>query len=294
MELFSSISIHAPARGATTLCFFLLYCFRFQSTLPQGERHNRAQNFRFTGTFQSTLPQGERPDRAATSDMVLVFQSTLPQGERRDGKGHGFPCHISIHAPARGATTSTWRFPLTAWNFNPRSRKGSDVPPAQGLRYVRYFNPRSRKGSDARLLRHRLLILISIHAPARGATTSYSDTFIFLTISIHAPARGATFICRKRRRGYGYFNPRSRKGSDQRHWPIKIQSVNFNPRSRKGSDFGDWVPDEWIEISIHAPARGATEIPQKGNGYKKFQSTLPQGERQQKYIKILLFFAKAL
>ena len=35
---------------------------------------------------------------------------------------------------------------------------------------------------------------ISIHAPARGATTAPSSAdFSFVTISIHAPARGATF-----------------------------------------------------------------------------------------------------
>ena len=36
---------------------------------------------------------------------------------------------------------------------------------------------------------------------------------------------------------------------------------HFNPRSRTGSDmaglFGDWVPD----ISTHAPAQGATNVP---------------------------------
>ena len=56
-------------------------------------------------------------------------------------------------------------------------------------------------------------------------------------ISIHAPARGAT----QNRKGHGKqivdFNPRSREGSDD----IALQSVhklivNFNPRSREGSD----------------------------------------------------------
>ena len=34
--------------------------------------------------------------------------------------------------------------------------------------------------------------------------------------------------------------------------------MNFNPRSRKGSDEADYDEDEEEEISIHAPARGAT------------------------------------
>ena len=55
---------------------------------------------------------------------------------------------ISIHAPARGAT----------------------YPKCFG-EYQADFNPRSRKGSD---MRHKIsshAIIISIHAPARGATT---------------------------------------------------------------------------------------------------------------------------
>ena len=34
-------------------------------------------------------------------------------------------------------------------------------------------------------------------------------------ISIHAPAKGATFSDKYEFRGMGYFNPRSREGSDQ-------------------------------------------------------------------------------
>ena len=78
------------------------------------------------------------------------FQSTLPQGERQywrhsPGSGTG----ISIHAPARGATVS--RDPQTPAHsdFNPRSRKGSDLFFVINChRKINNFNPRSRKGSD--------------------------------------------------------------------------------------------------------------------------------------------------
>ena len=33
-----------------------------------------------------------------------------------------------------------------------------------------------------------------------------------------------------------YFNPRSRKGSDELYLEIRVRVYNFNPRSRKGSD----------------------------------------------------------
>ena len=57
-----------------------------------------------------------------------------------------------------------------------------------------------------------------------------------------------------------YFNPRSREGSDN-ELDTKYQiGNNFNPRSREGSDL-DRLFDFRREcrISIHAPARGATQ-----------------------------------
>ncbi len=79
-------------------------------------------------------------------------------------------------------------------------------------------------------------------------------------ISTHAPARGAT--CRQRYVVvlYPYFNPRSRKGSDQYTVAAMAKGdFNFNPRSRKGSDCAE-APGDYRE--------------------RRFQPTLPQGERR--------------
>ena len=55
--------------------------------------------------------------------------------------------------------------------------------------------------------------------------------------------------------------------------------LHFNPRSREGSDkvflFLDWFKD----ISIHAPAKGATVFRDFQAKFFKFQSTLPRRER---------------
>ena len=83
----SLISIHAPARGATTAFFALVKLGLFQSTLPRRERHNEHK----------------------VGDIWFEFQSTLPRRERRDGLVSSLPALISIHAPAKGAT-----FPLSA------------------------------------------------------------------------------------------------------------------------------------------------------------------------------------
>ena len=127
---------------------------------------------------------------------------------------------ISIHAPARGATTIPKIQLLTERHFNPRSREGSDYysenPASDGTTFQstlprgerrnsnpvitsrHNFNPRSREGSDNVCSFLYILHNISIHAPARGATSTYQLMLLCSFISIHAPARGATRKCMKR------------------------------------------------------------------------------------------------
>ncbi len=124
--------------------------------------------------------------------------------------------------------------------------------------FPNYFNPRSREGSDI--------------AP---------DASISFTV---------------------YFNPRSREGSDLKK-QLTMLLMNFNPRSREGSDkstiksslvvipFQSTLPrGERLlrvpanmtgkQISIHAPARGATVTCLSSASTWLFQSTLPRGERR--------------
>ena len=54
------------------------------------------------------------------------------------------------------------------------------------------FNPRSRAGSDGLHPADIAPRVVSIHAPARGATVSDGLPFSGPDVSIHAPARGAT------------------------------------------------------------------------------------------------------
>ena len=75
------------------------------------------------------------------------------------------------------------------------------------------------------------------------------------------------------------FNPRSHEGSDE---PVTINIVraeNFNPRSHEGSDCESSYGKRDIQISIHAPTRGATTVTAMWTDAAKFQSTLPRGER---------------
>ena len=56
---------------------------------------------------------------------------------------------------------------------------------------------------------------ISIHAPAKGATSLLKTHCLKHSISIHAPAKGATIFSTPIRDRSHDFNPRSREGSDE-------------------------------------------------------------------------------
>ena len=62
----------------------------------------------------------------------------------------------------------------------------------RNLAGLSHFNPRSRMGSDVLERGQRGGVVISIHAPAWGATTIEGGSNTWNLISIHAPAWGAT------------------------------------------------------------------------------------------------------
>ena len=80
-----------------------------------------------------------------------------------------------------------------------------------------------------------MLQSISIHAPARGAT-SVTELLLIPVIFQSTLPRGERrqkIICKRREHN---FNPRSREGSDVIFLPSSPFIPNFNPRSREGSD----------------------------------------------------------
>ena len=191
----ASISIHAPARGATWVRGKKRAKMpSFQSTLPQGERHLHL----FRQLPRSSISI-HAPARGATVSPPILLISAA----------------ISIHAPARGATLSKDTFCILTLDFNPRSRKGSDVDVPPEWCVPKRFQSTLPQGERRQ---HGYssdnYVPISIHAPARGATIALAKIISNGCISIHAPARGATLRGQK--------------------WLILIK------------------------ISIHAPARGAT------------------------------------
>ena len=105
------------------------------------------------------------------------------------------------------------------------------------MRETQNFNPRSGERSDTNHSCHLCSnLMISIHAPANGATLYDVLIKIRPNISIHAPANGATCTNRE---------PRS-KNAISIHAPANgATRYSFSVRTFR-------------KISIHAPANGAT------------------------------------
>ena len=146
----SIVSIHVPTRGTTKMNGRHTTSLRlFQSTFPQGERHDIS--LLIVSAFRVSI---HVPTRGTTSSGIwslsfLLFQSTFPQGERRPRcQGTGESRRVSIHVPTRGTTQVLFLCIHLHCSFNPRSHKGNDRSAAYESRPFHGFNPRSHKGND--------------------------------------------------------------------------------------------------------------------------------------------------
>ena len=256
-----AVSIHAPARGATELEHIHGEFDKFQSTRPRGARppshsiscqsprfNPRAREGRdrsmrlgllLTGKFQSTRPRGARPQDSAAERNPSQFQSTRPRGAR-------------LLAPRRAGAR--------ACGFNPRAREGRDDIGASGsVSASRFQSTRPRGARRVQGVACAAPSVVSIHAPARGATGGGSVDHRIGEVSIHAPARGATWSRQCRAKSHYRFNPRAREERDSLIKRSTVSWLSFNPRAREGRDFGlGRMHAAHLSVSIHAPARGAT------------------------------------
>ena len=191
------------------------------------------------GKFQSTLPRGERQHYCILCTINNRFQSTLPRGERQSGVYTG--C-------------------VYGCNFNPRSREGSDCIARSEIYHAE----------------------ISIHAPARGATGSRTGISVQCKRFQSTLPRGERLVLYNYRKGQGDFNPRSREGSDELIERLNGEIMKFQSTLPRGERLPSHITYSLLQrfqstlprgerplllriyyasfkISIHAPARGATE-----------------------------------
>ena len=269
--------------------------------------------------FQSTRPHGARQSQQASPTDYGVSIHAPARGATAFWQRPIHQWAVSIHAPARGATRSSRSSNQTCFNprartgattarliqapapcFNPRARTGATSGVTLSARYGNGFNPRARTGRDGahaavhhcssfnprartgRDLERQIAIarhIVSIHAPARGATatkgsgmccmrfqstrphgarlTSSSARRAVQHVSIHAPARGATQDPLQVQKVMLRFNPRARTGATALQQRAFLSCLWFQstrphgarpPRSRRSA--------QKRHVSIHAPARG--------------------------------------
>ena len=143
----------------------------FQSTHPHGvRRHYTLIIARFSCFNPRTRTGCDLFDLIPLAPSIR-FQSTHPHGVRRPvAVNPAVSDAVSIHAPARGATSIEDVI---------RIINGVSIhAPARGATQYCFLSFRQ--------------FLVSIHAPARGATSAIIEIDTRLVVSIHAPARGAT------------------------------------------------------------------------------------------------------
>ena len=78
-----AVSIHAPARGATTKSQEKADELMFQFTHPRGVRPSGLLIAVFLSSFQFTHPRGVRLRTPCSRRILLMFQFTHPRGVRR-------------------------------------------------------------------------------------------------------------------------------------------------------------------------------------------------------------------
>ena len=148
--------------------------------------------------------------------LAVRFQSTHPRGVRRTAAARSRAGElVSIHAPAWGATRRGSHQISASGGFNPRTRVGCDPSRncmssltcrfqsthPRGVRLRERFSIDSmdefqsthpRGVRLANVLWQQVMVPVSIHAPAWGATRQIRRGFPEPQVSIHAPAWGAT------------------------------------------------------------------------------------------------------
>ena len=211
--------------------------------------------------FQSTHPRGVRPCGRRKKHVWTMFQSTHPRGVRRQ---------------------KTFWPPQPCCSFNPRTRVGGDVTVLRGYAIINKFQSTHPRGVRPALFADgHVAVMVSIHAPAWGATPlAFTSLGIFLVsihapawgatkgrqrcsrsryVSIHAPAWGATASSCAAVPTASCFNPRTRVGCDSHTKLLAMATMCFNPRTRVGCDSDFRVDSVYtLPVSIHAPAWGAT------------------------------------
>ena len=142
-----------------------------------------------------------------------------------------------------------------------------------------HFNPRSHERSDLPFGYYIIkILLISIHAPTRGATNHALKQKRGLIFQSTLPREERPYLksLSSFSRLFQSTLPREERLRADRVFKTLLY---FNPRSHERSDDSTYKLDGLSYISIHAPTRGATKSQALKVMRFGFQSTLPREER---------------
>ena len=141
--------------------------------------------------FQSTHPRGVRRSPRCRMRSRPGFNPRTHEGCDRDNRIGNHLAVVSIHAPTRGATELSWK-QLIALMFQSTHPRGvRHRQPRRGSRRV-CFNPRTHEGCDV-LLRLMSFRHLSFNPRTHeGCDHGWRAVYQYVVVSIHAPTRGAT------------------------------------------------------------------------------------------------------
>ena len=231
------VSIRAPAWGATWLTT-TMSCF---------------------GGFQFALPRGERPHQAAVGRADVAVSIRAPAWGATQGSAGAWTAFVvSIRAPAWGATRRVIsRARASGFQFALPRGERRDVDGAAEKRAR--FNSRSRVGSDGIAGFGKGGTVVSIRAPAWGATHGSGHFQQRCVVSIRAPAWGATNQVLPRRIETQVSIRAPAWGATRNaSFPQPLKTVSIRAPAW-GATPNASFPQPLKTVSIRAPAWGATD-----------------------------------
>ena len=166
------VSIHAPARGATSPRTDSRTPRRFQSTPLREGRLMICVSPLNRYRFQSTpLREGRPPNTSRTSPSRSFNPRPCARGDLCRLRNYNRQQLVSIHAPARGATgMGVFGLPSQIC-FNPRPcARGDEAEAPETGRGIWFQSTPLREGRPLLYCSFVMMMSVSIHAPARGAT----------------------------------------------------------------------------------------------------------------------------
>ena len=230
------VSIHAPTKGATVPDKYIpLILGGFNPRSHEGSDGAQRCSAKSGLCFNPRSHEGSDFNMLLSKRPVRSFNPRSHEGSDVELGGHRLVIKVSIHAPTKGATTSTFPrlLPELFQSTLPRRERRID----KFCRQVDIcFNPRSHEGSDAEKSG------VNIRQIQFQSTLPRRERL----------SRSSVLMPRES------FNPRSHEGSDFVSWNVQYCEWVSIHAPTKGATSVTYIYLPSVHVSIHAPTKGAT------------------------------------